>query len=186
MKLINLLLEETKKVKTSDLTLQFLKDLGVEELRIPSPNEDSTSVISTKGGEGVEKVGFKKYKKVNYDFFPSQIQALETWKRIVIKKYGDVEITINTETGQAEVLSNEFNQDRERYSKAKADYYASSGESLDENEEQSLADKINSAVPKDSNIEDFAKAVGSFLKNSYGSNNIEPFMSALHKSLGIE
>jgi hypothetical protein len=45
---------------------------------------------------------------------------------------------------------------------------------------------LDKAVPDNANINDFAIAVGKFLKEEYGSHNIQPFMETLHKELGLD
>jgi len=45
---------------------------------------------------------------------------------------------------------------------------------------------LDAAIPEDTNIHSFAKAVAHFLKEEYGSHNVGPFMDTLHAELGIE
>ena len=44
---------------------------------------------------------------------------------------------------------------------------------------------LDQAIPEDTNINLFAKAIGKFVKEEYGSHNFAPFMEVLHKELGI-
>jgi hypothetical protein len=45
---------------------------------------------------------------------------------------------------------------------------------------------LDQAIPEDTNINLFAKAIGKFVKEEYGSHNIKTFMDTLHAELGID
>jgi hypothetical protein len=45
---------------------------------------------------------------------------------------------------------------------------------------------LDQAIPEDTNINSFAKAIGKFIKEEYGSHNIQPFMETLHTELGLD
>lgn len=45
---------------------------------------------------------------------------------------------------------------------------------------------LDSAIPDETNVKDFATALGKFIKNEYGTHNIKPFMDTLHASLGLD
>lgn len=45
---------------------------------------------------------------------------------------------------------------------------------------------LDQAVPENTNINSFAIAVGRFIKEEYGSHNINTFMETLHKELGLD
>lgn len=49
-----------------------------------------------------------------------------------------------------------------------------------------LYSALDQAIPEDTNVKDFAAAIGKFIKNEYGSHNIEPFMKELHSHLGLQ
>ena len=45
---------------------------------------------------------------------------------------------------------------------------------------------LDAAIPEDTNIHSFAKAVAHFLKEEYGSHNVQPFLDTLNKELGLD
>lgn len=45
---------------------------------------------------------------------------------------------------------------------------------------------LDAAIPEDTNIHSFAKAVAHFLKEEYGSHNVQPFLDTLNNELGLD
>lgn len=45
---------------------------------------------------------------------------------------------------------------------------------------------LDASIPEDTNVHDFATALAKFIREEYGSHNIQPFMETLHKGLGID
>lgn len=53
-------------------------------------------------------------------------------------------------------------------------------------ESDSIYAALDGAIPDETNVHSFAKALGRFIKDEYGSHNIKPFMETLHKELQLE
>ena len=51
---------------------------------------------------------------------------------------------------------------------------------------ESLISSLSNSIPEETPIKDFAVAVGSILKDSYGKHNFNSFMDTLHAELGME